>query len=163
MSYTRRELGRMALVAIPAVQILGVPAVAGQAKPDSKVRGVTIGMNVPYNFGPGPNTPPRGAAWGSGRDAPVDEIIQNCVTLGVSGVELRTQPVESFLGAPAQSLGAGGGQRGRGAAPTPEQLAASAATAAELQKWRLSAAMAPVRALRKRFEDAGVLIEIVKV
>ena len=163
MRYTRRELGRMALAAIPAAGIVGTPALfARQAKPNSKVRGVTIGMNVPYNFGPGPNTPPRGAAWGSGRDAPVDEIIQNCVTLGVSGVELRTQPVESFLGAPAQSLGAGGG-RGRGAAPTPEQLAASAATAAELQKWRLSASMAPVRALRKRFEDAGVLIEIVKV
>ncbi len=140
MPYTRRELGRMALAAIPAARIVGAPAVfARQAKPDSKVRGVTIGMNVPYNFGPGPNTPPRGAAWGNGRNAPVDEIIQNCVTLGISGLELRTQPVESFLGAPAQPA------------------------AAELQKWRLSASMAPVRALRKRFEDAGVLIEIVKV
>ena len=45
-----------------------------------------IGMNVPYNFG--------------GRSAPVDEIIQKCVQLGVSGVELRTQPVEAFLGLP---------------------------------------------------------------
>ena len=32
-----------------------------QAKPNSRVRGVMIGMNVPYNFG--------------GRTAPVDEIM----------------------------------------------------------------------------------------
>jgi sugar phosphate isomerase/epimerase len=154
----------MALAAIPAARIVGAPAVfAGQAKPDSKVRGVTIGMNVPYNFGPGANAP-RAGAWGSGRDAPVDEIIQHCVTLGVSGIELRTQPVESFLGAPLPPAppAAGGGQRGRGAASTSELLAASALDP-ELQKWRLSASMVPVRALRKRFDDAGVLIEIIKV
>ena len=59
---------------------------AFQARPSSKVRGVMIGMNVPYNFG--------------GRSLPVDDIIRNCVELGISGVELRTQPVEAFLGAP---------------------------------------------------------------
>ena len=104
----------------------------------------------------------RGAAAATPR---VDEIIQHCVTLGVSGIELRTQPVESFLGAPAPPAppaAAGGGQRGRGAASTSELLAASALDP-ELQKWRLSASMAPVRALRKRFDDAGVLIEIIKV
>ena len=165
MRYTRRELGRMALAAIPAARIVGAPGVfARQAKPDSKVRGVTIGMNVPYNFGPGLNAPPAGA-WGNGRNASVDEIIQNCIALGVSGVELRTQPVELFLGAPLPvpaPPAAAGGQRGRGAS-TAELLAAAAAASPELQKWRLSASMTPVRALRKRFEDAGVLIDIVKV
>jgi sugar phosphate isomerase/epimerase len=161
----------MALAAIPAARIVSAPAVfARQAKPDSKVRGVTIGMNVPYSFGSGPNTAQareRGPAWGNGRNAPVDEIIQHCVTLGVSGVELRTQPVEAFLGAPAQPgaaydtvrLGAAG-TGDRGAAPTPEQIATAAA---ELEQWRLAASMAPVRSLRQRFENAGVLVEIVKV
>ena len=109
-----------------------------------------IGMNVPYNFG--------------GRTMPVDEIIQRCVQLGVSGVELRTQPVEAFLGVPAQLVAAGRGGGGRAAAPpTPEQDAAQKAAAEELRKWRLSAPMEKVERLRKKFEDAGVLIEIVKV
>ncbi|MGH8637146.1 MAG: hypothetical protein ACREUZ_08435, partial [Burkholderiales bacterium] len=86
MEWTRREFGRLALSAWP-VAALANTAVASQARPNSTVRGVTIGMNVPYNFG--------------GRSMPIDEIIQNCVQLGISGVELRTQPVEAFLGVPA--------------------------------------------------------------
>ena len=84
--YTRRELGKLALAALPAAHVLRETALFGQSKPNSKVRGVLIGMNVPYNFG--------------GRSAPIDEIIQKCVQLGVSGVELRTQPVEAYLGLP---------------------------------------------------------------
>ena len=84
--YTRRELTRLALSAVPAAYVLRDIPLLGQSKPDSKVRGVQIGMNVPYNFG--------------GRSAPIDEIIQKCVQLGVSGVELRTQPVEADMGLP---------------------------------------------------------------
>jgi sugar phosphate isomerase/epimerase len=124
--------------------------VFAQGKPNSKVRGVTIGMNVPYNFG--------------GRSAPLDEIIQNCVKLGVSGVELRTQPVEAFLGLPANLVTAAARPGGRNAAPpTPEQDAARTAAVEELRKWRLAVSMDKVKAVRKTFEDAGVLIEIVKV
>ncbi|MGH9370128.1 MAG: sugar phosphate isomerase/epimerase family protein, partial [Vicinamibacterales bacterium] len=54
-------------------------------------------------------------------------------------------------------------REGRGAPPTPEQEAARKAHAEELRKWRLSVPMAKVRDIRKRFDDAGVLIEIVKV
>ena len=79
--YTRRELAKLALSAVPAAYVLRDIPIIGQSKPNSKVRGVQIGMNVPYNFG--------------GRSAPIDEIIQKCVQLGVSGVELRTQPVEA--------------------------------------------------------------------
>jgi sugar phosphate isomerase/epimerase len=108
-----------------------------------------IGMNVPYNFG--------------GRTMPVDQIIQNCVELGISGVELRTQPVEAFLGVPEQLVAAAPG-RGRAATPpTPEQEAARKAAAEELRKWRLSVPMERVRSVRKRFDDAGVSVEIVKV
>jgi sugar phosphate isomerase/epimerase len=150
MLYTRRELARIALAAVPAAHLLPGSLVSGfQAKPDSKVRGVMIGMNVPYNFG--------------GRSMPVDQIIQNCVQLGISGVELRTQPVEAFLGVPEQLVAAAPGG-GRAAAPlTPEQEAARKANAEELRKWRLSVPMEKVRSVRKRFDDAGVMVEIVKV
>jgi sugar phosphate isomerase/epimerase len=150
MLYTRRELATLALAALPAARLLPIASVSAfQARPNSKVRGVMIGMNVPYNFG--------------GRTMPVDEIIQNCVKLDVSGVELRTQPVEAFLGVP-ESLVATGRGGGRAAAPpTPEQEAARKANAEELRKWRLSVPMEKVRSLRKRFDDAGVLVEIVKV
>jgi sugar phosphate isomerase/epimerase len=108
-----------------------------------------IGMNVPYNFG--------------GRTMPVDQIIQNCVALGISGVELRTQPVEAFLGVPEQLVASPQGG-GRATAPlTPEQEAARKANTEELRKWRRSVPMEKVRSLRKQFDDAGVLVEIVKV
>jgi sugar phosphate isomerase/epimerase len=147
--YTRRELGKLALTALPAAHLLGSGAFA-QAKPNSKVRGVMIGMNVPYNFG--------------GRTAPVDEIIDKCVQLGVSGLELRTQPVEAFLGLPDVLVTAAAPAGGRNAKPsTPEQDAARKAAVAEISKWRLAAPMDKATALRKKFEDAGILVEIVKV
>src|SRR5918995_1040703 len=147
--YTRRELGKLALTALPAATLLRSGAFA-QAKPDSRVRGVMIGMNVPYNFG--------------GRTAPVDEIIDKCVQLGVSGLELRTQPVEAFLGLPDALVTAAAAPGGRNAKPqTPEQEAARTTAAADIQKWRLSAPMAKVREVRQQFDDAGIAIEIVKV
>lgn len=176
--YTRREVGRMMMAAVPAGVLANEAAfLHAQAKPDSRVGGVMIGMNVPYNFG--------------GRSLPIHEIIQNCVRLGISGVELRTQPVEALLGVPPHLVpgGRGGAGRGRGpatpaaanagsnargargeaagrtgrAALTPEQEAARKANAEELRKWRLSVPMEKVREVRGQFDAAGVLIEIVKV
>jgi sugar phosphate isomerase/epimerase len=146
--YTRRDFTKLALAALPAAGALNVQAFAQQAKPNSKVRGVMIGMNVPYNFG--------------GRSAPIDEIIQNCVKLGVSGVELRTQPVEAALGVPTNLVAPAGGDR-NAAPPTPEQVAARKTAADDLRKWRTSVSMDKVRDIRKTFDSAGILIEIVKV
>jgi sugar phosphate isomerase/epimerase len=78
------------------------------------------------------------------------------------------------MGAPAKLVayppagrGAGPGRgrgEGGGRAPlTPEQEAARKAGAEELRKWRLAASMDSVKAFRKKYEDAGVKIEIVKV
>src|SRR4029450_7131103 len=93
MSYTRRELAQLALTMIPAATLLQWrSASAMQAKPNSKVAGVQIGMNVPYNFG--------------GRNMDVDLLIRNVVALGVSGLELRSQPVETLLGAPVELIDA---------------------------------------------------------
>lgn len=152
MLYTRRELGRLALAGLPAAGVLlksragsGAP-LAG--KPNSKWAGVQVGMNIPYNFG----------------SAPVlsaDEILERCVQLGVSGLELRSQPVEAFLGLPASVAAAARAPGGR-ATPTPEQVAARSTAVEQLRTWRASAPMSKAKEFRKKYEDAGVLIEIVK-
>ena len=172
---------------------------AAATKPNSKWAGVQVGMNVPYNFGTGNYT--------TG-----DEVLQRCVQLGISAVELRAQPVELFLGSPAaiagaanagrgrggrgggggggraaatgeaaatgqgattagagaagaegQAAGSAEGRRGRGRGPlTPEQEAAQKAAAEETRKWRAGVSLDKVKEFRKKFEDTGVLIEIVK-
>jgi sugar phosphate isomerase/epimerase len=135
MSYTRRELGQLALTVLPAARLLGgapVLQAALQKKPDSKVAGVQIGLNVPYSLG--------------SRNMDPDLLLANCVDLGVSGLELRSQPVETFLGVQKDLIDA------RGADPA----------SPELRTWRLAVPMDKVRAFRKKYNDAGVLIEIVK-
>jgi sugar phosphate isomerase/epimerase len=152
MLYTRRELGRLALAGLPAAGVLRQSRAASGAplvgKPNSKWAGVQVGMNIPYNFG---LTPVLSA----------DEILERCVQLGVSGLELRSQPVEAFLGVPASAVAAARAAGGR-ATPSPEQLASRSAAVEELRKWRASAPMNKVKDFRKKYEDAGVLIEIVK-
>jgi sugar phosphate isomerase/epimerase len=201
LTITRRELGKMALAALPASRLL--------ARPNSKFGGVQIGINAPYSFH---------CAYNSG-----DECLDAIVKLNLSSVELRAQPIiEQFMGAPANLVAypavrpggrAGGGRASGGgaqaatptgegtAAPgatrgtaqgatqgatqgtaqgatqgatqaaarggraplTSEQQAARKAAADELRTWRLAASMDTVKAFRKRYEDAGVKIEIVKV
>ena len=96
MLYTRREMGKLALATVPAAALSGRPLAAFAAKPDSKVVGVQIRLNVPYDFG---NNMMSG-----------DEVLDGCVKLGISAVELRSQPVEQFMGVPAGLL-AGPGRR----------------------------------------------------
>jgi len=140
---SRRELGKIALAALPASRLL--------AKPNSKFGGVQIGINAPYSFH---------GAYSSG-----DECLDAIVKLNLSSVELRAQPIEQFMGAPANLVAypavrpAGGGR----APVTPEQVTARKAAADELRTWRLAASMDTVKAFRKKYEDAGVKIEIVKV
>jgi hypothetical protein len=76
----------------------------------------------------------------------------------VSTVELRSQPVEAFRGRPASLAGA----RGAGRNATPEEKNAAQRRALDLTQWRASASMDRVRDFRRRFEDAGVAIDIVK-
>lgn len=149
LPYTRREFTKLALTALPAAGMFSAmnslraaetPATA-KGKPDSKFAGVQIGLNVPYSFA---NPTMSG-----------DDIIKNCVLLGVSAVELRAQPVEAFLGSPVPTTVAA-----RGAAVDPAEAKANAE---KLQAWRLAVPMERVKAFRKKFDDAGVRIEILKV
>ena len=143
--YTRREIGKLALAALPAVSVSTkslLASVSGvPAKPDSKVSGVQIGLNVPYSFG---NNLMSG-----------EETLERCVTLGISAVELRSQPVEAFMGVPPELVKA---TTGRGGAQGAERQAALA----ELRKWRVAAPMQKVKDFRKKYDDAGVKVEIVK-
>ncbi len=132
MIYTRRELGKLILTTLPVAGLMPREVFAGrQSKPNSKWAGVQVGMNVPYNFG--------------SRDMPIDETLAKTVELGVSAVELRSQPVELAMGAPA-------GQRGQNAK----------AAAEALREWRLKADPSKASATRKKWDDAGVHIEVLK-
>jgi sugar phosphate isomerase/epimerase len=160
--YTRREIAKLALLALPAAGAFSlvnslraaeaasaIPAPAG--KPNSKVNGVQIGLNVPYSFG--------------NNNLPGDETLARCLQLGVSALELRSQPIEAFMGAPAPAARGGGNRGGApagGAAVPAPGGSAPAAAAGGLQAWRLTAPMAKAREFRKIYEDAGVFAEIIK-
>lgn len=145
MNFTRRDFSRVALAAIPAALL---------AKPNSRFGGVQIGINVPYSF--------------RGMPATADDILRNVLQLELSSVELRSQPVENFLGGPIaaqpQPNARSGGGRGRGAAaPGPEDEAARTSAVEELRRWRLSLPDERFGVFRRKYEDAGVSIEILKL
>ena len=108
--------------------------------------------------------------------------------VNLSATELRLQPVEAYLGAPGVyasgndapqvarggggarggsggrggggGRGASGGRGGGGRAPlTPEQEEA----AKKLSDWRLSLSQDKIKDFRKKYEDAGILIQILKI
>src|SRR5947209_6018765 len=115
MNLTRRDLGKLALAALPAT-------LARAAKPNSVFGGVQIGINTPYSF----HNMPDGA----------DDILKYQTDLGISASELRLQPVERSLNAPkpwTQPRPPQGTKRG----PLTEAQQAERAAAAEaLRKWR---------------------------
>jgi sugar phosphate isomerase/epimerase len=57
--------------------------------------------------------------------------------------------------------GGGGGRRGRGE-QTPEQQAAARAAVEENRKWRTSVSLDRVRDVKRKFDNAGILVEIIK-
>ena len=156
---SRRTFTKLALAALPGANLLGVLNQLSAAetpanppgKPNSKVAGVQIGLNVPYSFS---------VAQMSG-----DEILKNCIQLGLSAVELRTQPVEAFLGAPSKPANSKKKGKADGAAFDEKQgkAGSSTADAEQLRQWRKSVSMDRVKEFRDKYEAAGVLIEIVKV
>ncbi len=150
-SYTRRDFAKRALSALPAAGLLSSLAslhAAGPAggttgaKPDSKVKGVQIGINVPYSFG---NPAMSGA-----------DVLANCIALNLSAVELRAQPIEAYMGvAPELILAPAKGVK--------VSAAETEAKRAAIKAWRSSAPLSMAKEFRKTYEKAGVLIEILKV
>ena len=151
-SYTRRDFTKLALAALPAAGFFSATGSLRAAdatakpmgKPNSRVAGVHIGLNVPYSFG--------------GRTMPGDEILKNCQELNLSAVELRAQPVEAFLGMPAIV--------GATKAGTPKAAKTGAApdnNTEKIREWRRSVSMDRVKEFRRMYDDGGVKIEILKV
>jgi sugar phosphate isomerase/epimerase len=67
-------------------------------------------------------------------------------------VELRTQPVEAFLGVSPELI-----------APKKSNVGNAEASAEQLREWRKSVSFDRVNDFRRKYEAAGVFIEIVKV
>ncbi|QOY89592.1 sugar phosphate isomerase/epimerase family protein [Paludibaculum fermentans] len=133
---TRRELGKAALAAIPASTLLGAV--------NSKFGGVQIGA-ITYSFRALPST--------------AQDVLKYCVELGLSSIELMSDPAESFAGAPAPpQLPAGAGRQ-----MTPERREALKQFEEERKKWRLSASMDKYKEFRKLYNAAGVKIDIFKL
>jgi len=141
--YSRREFSRLSLLTLTGVASLSflgrLRAAEAAGKPNSKFAGVQVGMNVPYSFGKPEMTG--------------EEILKNSVQLGLSALELRTQSAEIFMGAPVDLI----------FVPKTAPKAEAAGRVEKLRQWRGSAPMERAKAFRKMYEDAGVLIQIVKV
>jgi sugar phosphate isomerase/epimerase len=137
VNYTRRELGKLALAALPAAQLL--------AKPNSNFDGVQIGVIAPYSYRAMPDANDAAA------------LLKHIVDNGLSAAELSPEPIEAWAGAPPPAPAPT--SAGRGSGPTPEQQAAAVA----LKKWRLSAPIDKFKAFRKLYNDAGVHIYEVRI
>ena len=135
MTITRRELGKLVLTA-PAAALLPRELFAqARPKPNSKWAGVQVGLNVPYNYG--------------SRTLSAAETLERTLQLGVNAVEMRSQPIELAMGAPAAAVAGGRGD-------------AAKIAAANLRDWRLKTDPKSAAAVRKQYGDAGVLIDVVK-
>ncbi len=146
MDYTRRDFGKLALAGLPTAAALldtslSTPPLFAAERPNSVINGVQIGT-ITYSY----RTMP---------DQSGEATLKYIVDSGISAIELMNGPAEEFAGAPAAGRSGGGGRRGQ---QTPEQQAAQRDAAEQLKKWRLSVSMDRYKALRKRFNDAGVSI-----
>ena len=142
MRYTRRDVAKLAIGALPATALLTRPfSLAAQVRPNSVISGVHVGT-ITYSYRSMP-------------DQSAEAILRYVVDSGISAVEFMGGPVEAFAGAPQAAQG--GGRRG-GQPPTPDQQAAQREAAGKLSAWRTSVSMDRFKALRKMYNDAGVTI-----
>ena len=143
MLYTRRDIGKLALMAVPTAALAESPfaALAQTRKPNSVIGGVSIGT-ITYSYRSMP-------------DQSAEAMLRYVVESGISHIELMNGPAESFAGAPQGGRG-GGGRRGE--PPTPAQQSAQRESAERLKKWRTSVSMDRFTQLRRMYDDAGVKI-----
>src|SRR5262245_44692065 len=93
--YSRREFGKLALAAVPAVGVLADSKLLfAQSKPSSVFGGVRIGVITPYSFNV--ETPD------------VQSILAAVTKVGASEIEIQVGHVEAFAGAPAAPARQGG-------------------------------------------------------
>ena len=175
MQYTRRDLGKIALVSIPLSRAFGAKMI------DSKIDGVQIGA-ITYSFNTIASPDP-------------EAIIKAYVEIGLGEAELMSNHCEALAGATAMpnfGRGGGSGRRAGGAPPagaagnqatigpppagappagappqpggqrggrtplTPEQQAERQAATEKLAQWRASANAGTWKVVTKKFNDSGV-------
>ncbi len=174
---TRRHFGKVALAGVPlASAVFAAPSLFAEAKPNSRIRGVQIGIISSSLTG-----------------MMAADIIPSMLKIGLSEVELQAAHAEALAGAPSVNSGAAGrGAAGNvappslnadgllprcadmqmvlspapgGAAPaagrgrgplTPEQEAAQQ----RLKEWRATTTPETWKGVRKRFTDAGIELRI---
>src|SRR4051812_20204100 len=85
--YTRREFGKLVLTAAPALPLLGRAAAA--ANVNSTIRGVRMGLqSACFTFS------------GMG----LDDIVKTMVSVGLAEIDVMSEHVENYLGAPGIQL-----------------------------------------------------------
>jgi sugar phosphate isomerase/epimerase len=152
MIYTRRDVGKIALAALPAARAFGAV--------NSKFSGVQIGA-ITYSF--------RGTN-------DLDAVIKMMAQIGIGECELMSSHAESAAGAPSFAP-AGAPRRAAGGPPagappaggppaggrpqmTPEMRAAMQERMKkreeEMRKWRQSVSMDKFKDVRKKFDAAGI-------
>ena len=155
MTYTRRDIGKIALASVPLSRALGAKKI------DSRFGGVRIGA-ITYSFNRIASPDP-------------EAIIKAYVEIGLGEAELMSNHCEALAGAPQMPVfgrGPGGAVRAPGGAPpqqgaqrgpgggrmqlTPEQQAERQAAMDKLAAWRKSANSATWKGVAKKFSDAGV-------
>jgi sugar phosphate isomerase/epimerase len=145
---TRRDFVGYAAAAAATPLVPGSLLSQENPRPDSRFGGVQIGT-ITYSFRGMPST--------------VDDLLGYVVRCGISSVELMGEPAEQFVGAP--TLERPPWPR-RGEEITAEQraqfAAARQAQAEHTSEWRTSASMGQFEVLRRKFNDAGVDIHIIK-
>jgi hypothetical protein len=99
--YTRRDFGKMALVGAPvASTLLSSGSLFGQAKPNSRIGGVEIGIISSSLTG-----------------MTAADVIPSMLKIGLSEVELQSAHAEALAGAPSANAGGGRGAAAAGAHP----------------------------------------------
>jgi sugar phosphate isomerase/epimerase len=168
--YSRRDFGRLALsgATLSTLPVLELLASGGDAAGiQSTVRGVKLGVitggfaggggrgaaPAPGAPGAAPVPPPagRGPARGNGLPVPgepdpADVIIESLLAIGAANIELSA----NLYGAPTVTGGAVGGQAP--ATVTPEYTQ----TREALRQWRLTGPLDRFKAVRRKFEAAGL-------
>src|SRR5205814_5357547 len=128
-SYSRRDIGRLALTAVPLARALAAPKI------NSNFYGVQIGA-ITYSFNSIANPDP-------------EAIIKAYVEIGLGEAELMSNHCEALAGAPSAGRGGGGG--GRGTALTTEQQAARRLQQERIRAWRAGTSAATWNGVRRKF------------
>ena len=136
MRHTRRAFGKTTLAALPLLPALSR---AARSAPNSKFDGVQIGT-ITYSFKQDVKKP--------------EEILPDLIKIGISSVELMSDDGERMAGAPAIPF------FGPGAKLTPEQQTAIEDARKQRTAWRAQTTPATFENLRRKFDDAGVHLDI---